>query len=117
MCDNSYEESGSSQLIEIPGAHLLGSDLLYPFDFVWQSEDIFPAAQAPILYQPYPPAAWQPSPATSRLGRAISLAFLIIACVACPLLIPVIYITRNNPQRPRPVKPLLRRDGPVSSGR
>lgn len=99
MYDDSYQESGSSQLIEIPGAHLLGLELLYPFDFVRQSEDISPTPQVPTFYQQYPPADWQPNPGTSRLGRAISIAFLIIACLACPLLIPVIYASRKGGRR------------------
>lgn len=75
MYDDSYGESGNSQPVEIPGAHLLGSDLLYPFDFVSQSEDVFPSTQAPILYRGYPPAVWQPSPATSQFGPRSALLF------------------------------------------
>lgn len=97
MCDD--YKSGSPQPFEVPGAHLLGSDMFYPFDFVAQAEDVFPTHSAHAGCMPYPPPSHRSQSFSSRLGRSLGIGLLFIACLACPIIIPVIFAARQGGRR------------------
>jgi hypothetical protein len=93
--DNHRQSAGP----EIPAAKLLGSDVLYPFDFVSQSEDVFPSPHSPVSNPSLQPRALQKKHPLAGLGRLLGMAFLFIACLAFPFMIPVVYAFRRGGRR------------------
>lgn len=87
-----------SEPITVPGAQPLGSQLLYPYDFVRQSEDVFPGRQRTSSHRSRQNSAGAARPLPSP-GRILGMALLCLACLAFPFLIPFVYVIRRSGRR------------------
>jgi hypothetical protein len=94
-----YNDNDECEPLTVPGANLLGSQFLYPFDLIAQSEDVFPCPPTAPLTSSYQLRPCSPKSLLPRLGRIFGMAILFIACLACPFLIPVVYLIRRFGQR------------------
>ena len=84
--------------ITVPGAEPLGSQLLYPYDFVRQSEDVFPDCQGASSDRSCQNRDCAP-PRLPSFGRILGMTLLFVACLAFPFLIPFVYVARRSGRR------------------
>ena len=98
MFDETDDASRSVEL-EVPGAKLLGSQILYPFDFVSQSEDVFPPPHFSDSRPFSRSTAPQKKPLLTGVARLFGVVFLFVACLAFPFMIPLVYALRRSRHR------------------